>query len=249
MKSIVLMYHDIYRKSPEESGFQNATAIKYKVNAKSFEQHVASIDKYLRDRKLPADTVKFTFDDGGLSFLTEAAPILEKYGFRGIFFISTAYIGSDKFLNVEDIKELVRRGHIIGSHSHTHPERISAIGLDEIKDEWKYSQMLLTEILGKPSIVASIPNGYSSDAVLNAMNEEGISKIYTSSPTTKVNKFRNSQIIGRYVITDNDDVSTVMSIVSSPLFRFKQNFRFICLGIAKAILGDTYLKIRNKMIK
>lgn len=249
MKRIILMYHDVYQKDISESGFQNSTALKYKVSSKAFEAHVKAVDSYLRENKLPTSTVEFTFDDGGISFLTEIAPILEKYGFRGIFFISTAYIGCEKFLKVEEIKELVRRGHTIGSHSHTHPERMSAIGSDHVHDEWKYSQMILTEILGKSSNVASIPNGYSSKSVLKAMNKEGITNIYTSSPTTKVKKFRNSQIIGRYVITDNDDVLTVMSIVSSPFYRFKQNARFKCLGIAKAILGDTYLKLRNKMIK
>lgn len=245
MKSVVLMYHDIYRKSPQESGFQNATAIKYKVSAESFEKQVSAIDTYLRDHKLPADTVTFTFDDGGKSFLTEAAPILEKYGFSGIFFISTAYIGSDKFLNVDDIKELVRRGHVVGSHSHTHPERISAIGRENIQNEWKTSQFILTEILGKPSYIASIPNGYSSNAVLQAMNKASYTEIYTSAPTTRTSKFMNAQVIGRYVVTDKDDVDSVMSIVRSPLFRFKQNIRFNCLGLAKTVLGDTYLKIRK----
>lgn len=249
MKQIVLMYHDIYRQSPAESGFQNSTAIKYKVSADSFEQQVSSINNYLRERKLPLTTVKFTFNDGGISFLTEAAPILEKYGFRGLFFISTSYIGSDKFLGIEDIRELTRRGHVVGSHSHTHPDRLTALSPEELDEEWKYSQMVLTEILGETSCVASIPNGYSSEAVLCAMNQEGITDIYSSTPTTTIKKFKNSKTIGRYVVTGNDDISSVLSIISSPIYRFKLNVRFKCLGLAKAILGDTYLKIRTKIIK
>lgn len=85
MQQIVLMYHDVYRDSPSESGFQNNTAIKYKVNTKRFEEHVSAVYDYLRNKRLPANTVDFTFDDGGVSFLTGAAPILEKYGFEANF--------------------------------------------------------------------------------------------------------------------------------------------------------------------
>lgn len=245
MNQIVLMYHDIYRDSPTESGFQNPTAIKYKVSAHKFEQQVASIDEYLRNNKLPVDAIDFTFDDGGVSSLTLAAPILERYGFRGKFYISTGYIGSKGFLDAEQIKELKGRGHEVGSHSHSHPERMNAMSQKNINDEWKFSQMVLAEILGHSPTYASIPNGYSSKSVLNGITASGIKVIDTSATTTKQSQFKNASIRGRYAITDDMSVDMVMQIIESPSFRLRKAFRWHLLSIAKALLGNSYIKIRS----
>ena len=50
-KQIVLMYHDLFFSDKSESGFQNSTALKYKVSAKAFEAQVQSIENYLKCNK------------------------------------------------------------------------------------------------------------------------------------------------------------------------------------------------------
>ena len=59
---IVLMYHDLYFRDKSESGFQNSTALKYKVSAKAFEAQVQSIENYLKCNKRQTNSVDFTFD-------------------------------------------------------------------------------------------------------------------------------------------------------------------------------------------
>lgn len=249
MKQIVLMYHDIIDHDVAESGFQNNTALKYKVSSKNFEEQVRRIREYIDNNKLPDQAVGFTFDDGGESFLTVAAPVLEKYGFRGLFFIATGYIGAKGFLNADQIKELAARGHKVGSHSHSHPERMTILSTQTIKDEWETSQMLLGEVLGYKPDAASIPNGYSSPAVVNAMADTGINEIYTSRPSTKVKKQSNHIIIGRYAVTDEMTTEAVLSIVSSSFKRLKIGLKQSILDLAKIVLGDYYLSIRKKLIK
>lgn len=243
------MYHDIVSHGAAESGFQNKTALKYKVSAKAFEDQVRQVRNYLDNKKLPYSTVVFTFDDGGESFLTNAAPILEKYGFRGVFFISTGYIGSKGFLDARQIKDLADRGHKIGSHSHSHPERMIALSVKEIQNEWSISQMMLNEVLGYKPVIASIPNGYSSKSVLNAMTNAGITSIYTSQPTSKQGHFKSSAVIGRYVVTSDTSVESLIKLIDSKYTRIKMDVRFKCLAIAKILLGDTYLKIREHLLR
>lgn len=246
---ITLMYHDIYNRDVCESGFQNSTALKYKISLVEFEEQVRSISEYLKQRKLSSSTVRFTFDDGGESFLKEAAPILEKYGFRGLFFISTGYIGTKGFLDASQIKELVNRGHIVGSHSHSHPERMSAMSAEQIKDEWTISQMLLTEVLGYTPNTASIPNGYSSPAVLKAMTQANIFEIYTSCPSAKVHKHGDYTVRGRFSVTTEMNTKQVLAIVSSPCKRLMIGCRQKILNLFKILLGNYYLTIRKKLIK
>lgn len=246
---IVLMYHDVVRRDCSESGFQNPTALKYKVKAIEFERQVAAIADYLKTKRLPKDKIEFTFDDGGVTFLTEAAPILERYGFRGKFFIATSRIDTEGFLTKEQIVELQRRGHIIGAHSHTHPERMSALTEQQIDDEWNTSVRILDGILGGKLACASIPNGYSSAEVLEAMLQAGITEIHTSEPTTACRRHGGAMVKGRYAITDTDTVGSVMKIVDSRFTRIIKAARFRGLALAKTLLGGSYLKIRKTLLK
>lgn len=86
-KQIVLMFHDVYDTSPGESGFTSPAADFYKIDSTTFERYVEATQESKQN-------FVFTFDDGGVSFYTIAAPILEKYGLKGKFYISTAYIGT-----------------------------------------------------------------------------------------------------------------------------------------------------------
>ena len=40
MNKIALMYHDVYKQSGTESGFQNESAFQYKISEEEFESHV-----------------------------------------------------------------------------------------------------------------------------------------------------------------------------------------------------------------
>jgi hypothetical protein len=71
MAKIVLMYHDLYIQSGAESGFQNESAFQYKIQVDEFEKQVKAVVDYCREHiEIQVD---FTFDDGGVSFLTLAA--------------------------------------------------------------------------------------------------------------------------------------------------------------------------------
>lgn len=246
---IVLMYHDVVRHDCSESGFQNPTALKYKVKVNEFERQVAAVADYLEAKRLPHETVEFTFDDGGVTFLTEAAPILERNGFKGKFFIATSRIDTNGFLSRKQIMELRDRGHVIGAHSHTHPERMSVMSRKQIEDEWNTSAKILEDIIGSKPVCASVPNGYSSDKVIRAMESAGITEIHTSQPTSHY--IRNGTVIikGRFAITESDSVDSVMKIVGSRFTRMMKATRFKCLALAKILLGESYLKIRGALLK
>lgn len=245
---IVLMYHCVYSTNPEETGFQNSTAFTYKLSSEKFEEQVKTISEYLENNSLPKSTVEFTFDDGGVSFYTVIKPILEKYGFKGIFFVATNQIGSIGFMSADQIRGLANAGHIIGSHSHTHPERMDIMSKTELEYEWTTSRKILSQILGSTIETASIPNGFSSKAVLSSMINAGYIKNYISKPTTSIKRVGSSSVIGRYAITNDMSTAQVLGIVSSRRRRMKIECRDAILGIAKAVLGNFYLIIRKKIL-
>ena len=78
-------------------------------------------------RPMGSGLTQFTFDDGGVSYYTVVADRLEAQGWRGHCFVSTDFIGQRGFLTAAQIRELDARGHVIGSHSASHPARFSTL--------------------------------------------------------------------------------------------------------------------------
>jgi peptidoglycan/xylan/chitin deacetylase (PgdA/CDA1 family) len=69
---------------------------------------------------LPSKPVMLTFDDTDLPQYTIAKPTMEKYGFKGLFFIMTVSLGRPNYMSRAQVKELSDAGHEIGSHTWDH---------------------------------------------------------------------------------------------------------------------------------
>lgn len=238
---VVLMYHDIVSKCDKTSGFQNESAFQYKVEAEKFENLV----KALANR----DDVVFTFDDGGVSFLTIAAPILEKYGKRGVFFISTQYLNQAGFLTNCQVRELEERGHTVGSHSHTHPKNFAALSIAEMDKEWCNSCRILHDILGHDVKCASIPNGYGSKELNASALRSGILDLYTSVPTTKAKLKDGLNVIGRYVVHRDMTVEDVVRLVTDTRHQRGIYLRWWVLELVKKVLGSRYDSVKAMFVR
>lgn len=133
-----------------------ATAENFEQQLAFYAQHfspvsMADLDQFLRLHRWHKDRpgLIISFDDGSYSNYSVAAPVLEKYGFHGWFFVpvdfvetppseqahfaSTHQIGADPTsspdgrvaMSWDELRDLDRRQHIIGCHSRSH-RRMSA---------------------------------------------------------------------------------------------------------------------------
>ena len=237
---IVLMYHDVVNELHPKSGFQKVGALQYTLNSRVFFEQVTRFN---------GDYIVFSFDDGGESFYTVIAPILEHNNQKGIFFISSKYIGTEYFLTKEQIKELDKRGHLIASHSHTHPLIISELSYNEIVNEWKTSKTLLEEIVGHEVTVASVPGGAVSKDVIKAAAEVGIKTLYTSEPTTEVRIEYGIEVIGRFTVSKDITMEFFDKIVSDKNYRVQLQKRYKRLLLVKKFLGSNYNRFKQLVLK
>jgi peptidoglycan/xylan/chitin deacetylase (PgdA/CDA1 family) len=202
------MYHDIApRQEREKAGFPGQLAARYKLEPEAFEAHLDAIASTgLAVGTLDGEEasqaatpgVAITFDDGGCS-APLAAEALERRGWRGQFFVTTSRIGTAGFMTVEELRELSDRGHVIGSHSHTHPTYMGRLTRAELDEEWTRSRARLAEALGVAPRTASVPGGFLSDAVVAAAAAAGYRLLFTSEPSARVSR-RGLQVRGRYTI-------------------------------------------------
>jgi peptidoglycan/xylan/chitin deacetylase (PgdA/CDA1 family) len=258
-RAIAIMYHDVVASGDlTSSGFSGAGADIYKLDRAEFIGHLAgmSFSPSVVDNhgtvSAPAGArapVFLTFDDGGVSAYTETAPILEGRGWRGLFFVTTDRIGSPGFLSAQQIRELVARGHVVGSHSCSHPRRISACSAAELRHEWGDSVDALQELLGAPVATASVPGGFYSPAVGRSAAEAGIATLFTSEPTTRIGQVDGCLLVGRYGVWRGMPISTTGRIAAGALLpRWRQSAWWSLKKAAKALPGDPYAKLRRVLL-
>lgn len=260
MKAISLMYHDVVsRDERNSSGFPGADAAIYKIAPDRFRNHIQSIRSATRSKPLtdfdpqgqPKHGTPFciTFDDGGISAFTTIAGILEEAGWRGLFFVTAGCVGQRPFMTQGQIRELHRRGHIIGSHSLSHPTRMSHCSRDEMVDEWGVSVKILSEILGERVRIASVPGGHYSKQVAQTAAQSGIEILFTSEPTVSASVVDGCTVLGRYVIQRWTSPETAAAMAAGKVApRLRQTIFWNGKKILKAVGGNYYSKARRSSL-
>jgi peptidoglycan/xylan/chitin deacetylase (PgdA/CDA1 family) len=213
-----LMYHEV-TDDPTESGFQRPGAFAYKHATHVFADHLARIAGAGARPELVFDVdftrkghhVLLTFDDGGRSALT-AAELLGHYGWKGHFFIVTSLIGSRTFLDPAGIRALRAAGHVIGSHSHTHPNIFRAQSPARMVEEWRTSSDILAQLLGEPCLTASVPGGDISAQALESANSAGLRYLFTSEPWLAPRRVGDCWVLGRYSVKTTTPAARVAEL-------------------------------------
>lgn len=197
-KTIALLYHEVI-DDYSESGFQNKDNLAYMHKTEVFRKHLEIFKNHLNSGNSKVENHLFTFDDGGISNL-KSARILEENDWKGIYFITTKRIGTSGFLAENDIRTLHENGHIIGSHSHTHPMIFRSLTYVQMLEEWKVSKEILEEILGEEILHCSVPGGDSDLKTYESAVEAGFKYIFDSEPIVETRKLQNADIFGRFSV-------------------------------------------------
>lgn len=259
MKAISIGYHDILGAGDRATNDGSRHSGRYKLDQAHFRAHLDSIWRSVdhlsvrvidRARKWQKEAPLFlTFDDGALSSYTIVAGELERRGWRGHFFVTTDWTGKPGFLNPGQIRELHARGHIIGSHSCSHPARMSKLSWDELLREWKDSCAILSEILQEPVLTASVADGYYSRKVGRAAAAAGIQVLFTSEPSAKVALVDGCLILGRYSIQSRTPARVSGAIAARDHWpRLRQSILWNAKKPVKAVAGESYFTIRRLLL-
>jgi len=198
-------YHDV-ADEPGGTGFQRSGALPYRRTVAAFARDLDAIaaggcvPELVTDLEIdrPARHVLLTFDDGGRSAV-HIGDELAARGWKGHFFIVTSLIGRRTFLDSSEIRYLRSCGHLIGSHSHTHPDIFNALPRARMLDEWRVSRDVLAELLDEPCVAASVPGGDISPLVLESAGAVGLQYLFTSEPWVLPRHVGGCWILGRFI--------------------------------------------------
>lgn len=180
----ILMYHYI-SASPDPG---DRLRVDLSVLPENFDAHMrwlaennyhtitlADLYAYLAVRApLPENPIVITLDDGYIDHYQNAFPILQKYGFVGVFFIlaGPADVASPRYLTWEMIAQMSAAGQEIQVHGRDHVDMRHRTG------EFLYFQIMGTRQAieahtGKPAVFFAYPAGQYDVNVLRFLDERG----------------------------------------------------------------------------
>ena len=188
----ILMYHALMEgeRHGNVGGYEDPV---YTIGKDRFEEHMRELAAlgyetvllrdviawFLGEGVLPTKSVMITFDDGHVSNLTMAIPILAKYKYYAEFFITTGYVGKPGYLDSEQIQAIRKAGMGIGSHTVSHP-MLDALEVRDIEKELRISKDFLEDLLGEEVIGLSVPGGRVKSTVRSIACETGYCTVLTS---------------------------------------------------------------------
>jgi hypothetical protein len=249
----------VINEAPRQPSTAGRVALRYKLDRRDFCNHLRSIRLQVRQVNIQTidryrtwkreRPVFLTIDDGAVSGYNTVADELELHDWRGHFFVTTDWIGHPGFLNRWQIRELVARGHVIGSHSCSHPERMSQLGWRELVKEWSQSCEVLSDILGDRVRVASVPGGFYSRKVARAAAAASIEVLFTSEPTAHASVVDGCLVLGRYSIQRHTPFGVSGAIAAGECWpRWEQALSWKAKKAVKSLTGESYLTIRRFLI-
>ena len=262
MRPTALIYHDVLVDGgPDDSGFAGADALSYKLTETQFHRHLDLIAAILHVgapvclSDPSADTtvggaVVLTFDDGGASAPTRILPALRQRNWRAHFFVTTDFIGARGFVTPQGLRELQAAGHVVGSHSASHPLRMSSLSHEAMCREWGDSRARLEDLLSAPVTAASVPGGYYSRAVATAAAQSGIRMLFTSEPRRSVRTVDGMAVVGRFSVTRRTPDADVVSLASGRhAAALRQRLAWGTKKVAKRLGGEAWLAARRKLFE
>jgi len=183
----ILCYHQVRDWKPSDS----KTARDYIVPEDIFRDQVKSLadsgyhtilpdqlyEYLVYGKALPSKPVMITFDDTRVDQFTVAMPELNKYGFKGVFFIMTVALGKPGYMSKDEVKQLSDQGHVIGSHTYDHQNVKKYIDKDWEEQVTKPSKQLQM-ITGKPMEYFAYPFGLWNKEAIPHLKEHGFKAVF-----------------------------------------------------------------------
>ncbi len=230
----ILCYHhirDIQMASRADRGYE-VTVAQFKAQMKALAdsgyQTILPDQLYAyltKGASLPPKPVMITYDDTSEEQFSIGKTEMDKYGFKGVYFIMTISIGRPRYMTKDQIKQLADEGHVIGSHTWDHhrvdrlknENTIDYRGEKKVVNEWDFqlanTRKQLEEITGKPVYDFAYPFGIWSKEALPEVEKRGYKLAYQLS--TPRDSAMPLYTVRRMIVSPEWSASGVIKVMKS----------------------------------
>lgn len=226
-RRLYLLYHELR---------PNGSPYSYVIENAEFEKHLDLFSR-LRGHSEGGSMPEITFDDGHLSNVEYALPLLASRKLRARFFITAGWTGHKSgYMGWDDLRTLHAAGQDIGAHGWSHT-LLTHCGKKELQTELVSSKRALEDNLGTSITTMSLPGGRYNQRVLEACWQAGYTQVYTSIP--RLEPASPGPIVGRLNIRGDMKAEWIANVLrpdSQMLARLGQQYKV--KEAAKRLLGD-----------
>lgn len=197
-RAVVLVLHSVVAEAGGDS--LRTPAFAFEQYMRFFRQFfsiapLSEIGQRLRMQEDISRRVAVTFDDGYADNHTLAAPLLDAYGAKATFFLTTGFIGNftqapwdakhgkkSVWMSWQQVQELASRGHEIGAHSVSH-RRMGQLPDEEVESEVSNSVKAIADRTMQQPQSFAVPFGASeclTPAVTGSCIRNGINHLVSA---------------------------------------------------------------------
>ena len=190
-----------------------------------------------------------TFDDGWAGNFSRALPVLKKYGFKAVFFITVGFIGSEGYMGWGEVNKLLAEGMSIQSHGMTH-RPLQTLGAKDILYELQESKRIIEKQTGQKVSAFSFPHGSFDDKILDSAARSGYRVVCSSElRPSYISSFNGRfSVIGRITMNSEIEHHTFIKLINfDRKVVFKEQFIKSSKNILKRTIGiNNYRKLYRK---
>jgi peptidoglycan/xylan/chitin deacetylase (PgdA/CDA1 family) len=247
----VLMYHGLHAHESDAGRFEPV----YSVTPTEFGLQLDWLrangfrSVRLDDEAAGTDnTIVISFDDGDVSNVDVALPMLCERGMVAEFFITSDFIGQPGMLSVRDVKELALAGMGVQSHGRSH-RFLEDLDHDAMYAELRDSKQRLEAASGQPVTAIAFPGGRGAGRERDAALGLGYRHVLGSVPGPNRER-RPHECYERIAITRDMQLPDFGMLVAWRGWKPRYaRARFRALRVPKRLLGnDRYQRLRARLM-
>jgi peptidoglycan/xylan/chitin deacetylase (PgdA/CDA1 family) len=146
-------------------------------------------DSWRGARTLPSRPIVLSFDDGYLSDVTNALPVLRARHWPGVLNLEVANLRPVWGIRPPGVRKLLAAGWELDAHTLTHPD-LTTLDADRLREEVAGSREAIRTRFHVPVNFFCYPAGRYNDAVIAAVQQAG----YLGATTTRYGLARPSEL-------------------------------------------------------
>lgn len=218
----VLCYHNI-KEFTDQSGEMTKT---YTVKPQNFAAqmkaiHDAGYHSILPDQlyaylaygtALPAKPIMITFDDTRGEQFSVGASEMEKYNFKGVFFVMTVAINRPNYLSSNELKKLAEKGNVVAAHTWDH-HMVTKYTTDDWNLQLLKPKLKLEKIIDEPVTSFAYPFGLWNAAAIPEIKKNGYKMAFILS--TKRDTIDPLYTIRRMIVSGNWKTEHMLKSIES----------------------------------
>lgn len=253
----ILMYHGLHAQVSDRGRYDSVYSVRPEDFARQLDWLVQNEWRSMRldqwDSDPGADTserqVVISFDDGDISNLETALPLLLERAMVAEFFITSDFVGQAGMLAEPDIRTLADAGMGVQSHGQTH-RFLEDLDSDAMIDELTESARRLQALSGTPVTAIALPGGRGGERERLAALRLGYRQLLGSVPGCN-RRWSTGRWLERIAVTRELALNRFAALVEyRGLAPRMARLRYDGLALPKRILGNArYASLRTRMLK